>query len=131
MGAWGTGIFENDDASDWVAQLGGSRDLGLVRGALSAATSAEYLDAPTSSVALVAAEVVAALSGRTAPDMPDDLRAWVDARRAVPPAELLTLALRAVDRVTAGSELAELWQASDDPRGWQMTVEDLRARLSP
>ena len=68
MGAWGVGPFENDDASDWVYQLEGAEDLELVRGTLEAAANPQgYLEAPTCSEALAAAEVVAALSGRPTP----------------------------------------------------------------
>ena len=34
MGAWGSGSFENDDAADWIAQLGaiGPDDLDILDG---------------------------------------------------------------------------------------------------
>lgn len=78
MGAWGVGTFENDDASDWVYQLEEAGDLDLVEVTLQAAADPEaYLEAPTCCMALAAAEVVAALAGQPAPDLPEEIRTWV------------------------------------------------------
>jgi len=38
----------------------------------------EYLEAPTASCALAAAEVVAALAGRPRPALPEEVTAWVN-----------------------------------------------------
>ena len=78
MGAWGVSTFENDDASDWVYRLEAVADLGLIRTSLEAAAKPQgYLEASLCSEALAAAEVVAALSARPAPDLPENVRSWV------------------------------------------------------
>jgi len=131
MGAWGVGTFENDDAGDWVYQLEEANDLDLVRGTLLAAADPEgYLDTPTCSMALAAAEVVAALAGRSAPDLPEEVRTWVGAHRLTLPPDLLALSVRALDQVAAGSELKELWAESEESGTWVDRLQELRSRLA-
>jgi Domain of unknown function (DUF4259) len=137
MGAWGTDSFANDDALDWVAELEGAADLSIVRAALEEATSseAEYVEAPVGSVALAAAEVVAALRGRPHPDLPEGVVAWVSAAGRSPDPALVALAARAVTAVAddpARSELRELWDeaAGEDRTAWQAGVAELRQRLA-
>ncbi len=132
MGAWGVGTFDNDDAGDWVYQLEEADDAGLVQDTLLAAAEPEgYLDAPTSAVALAAAEVVAALSGQAAPDLPEEVRAWVGAHRTARTPDLRVLAVRAIDQVAADSELKDLWAESDDAGAWTDRLQELRGRLAP
>lgn len=131
MGAWGVGTFENDDAGDWVYQLEEANDLELVRSALIAAADAPgYLEAPTCAEALAAAEVVAALLDRPAPDLPDDVRSWVSAHRLSVPPDLRAVSLRAVDRVIGDSELKELWAEAEESEVWLSGVQELRGRLT-
>ncbi|HET7602086.1 MAG TPA: DUF4259 domain-containing protein [Gemmatimonadales bacterium] len=130
MGAWGVGPFENDDAGDWVWQLEEAEDLALVQGALEAAAHADgSLESPTSSEALAAAEVVAALAGHPAPDLPDEVQSWVSAHPDPVSPDLRALALAAVARVASDSELQELWAESEEGGEWSKRVEELRGRL--
>ena len=130
MGAWGSGSFENDDALDWFAELE-AEGLRAAGHALSAVEqlAPEYLEASTCSAGLAAAEVVAALRGRPASDLPDDVRAWL-AGVSDDPEALLPTARRAVELIAADSELKDLWVESADYRAWQSAVEDLQARLA-
>jgi hypothetical protein len=130
MGAWGVGTFENDDASDWVYQLEEAGDLDLVHVTLQAAADPEgYLEAPTCCVALAAAEVVAALAGQPAPDLPEEIRVWVREHRLRVPPELRTLSVKALDQVAADSELKDLWTESEERGAWVDRLQELRARL--
>ena len=130
MGAWGVGTFENDDAGDWVYRLEESEGLTLLTETLArAADPPGYLEAPTCTEALAAAEVVAALAGRAAPDLPEEVQAWVKAHRTKVSNDLKALALRAVDQVAGDSELRELWQESDEMESWSDRVQELRGRL--
>ena len=65
MGAWGLGNFDNGDALDWVVDLKEPSGLGILEKPLSAVQTKShgYLEAPECSIALAAAEVVAALCG--------------------------------------------------------------------
>ncbi len=143
MGAWGAGSFENDTASDWAADLASGGGLDMVRDTLHTAAACppgEYLESDEGAAALAAAEVVAAAKGRplTAVAMgssgPHAL-AWAKAHPAAGKAELVALALDALDRVEgAESELSELWAAElgagAGSREWFGEVEDLRNRLA-
>ena len=85
MGAWGPGIYENDDAADWGAEV---TDLGLqaVEDALDIAIEADYIEAPDGACALAAADVVARLvSGRGENSVDcEDVVAWVEANAVCP-----------------------------------------------
>ena len=131
MGAWGVGTFENDDASDWVYQLEEASDLTLVRETLGpAADPSGYLESPTCCEALAAAEVVAALAGKPAPDIPEEVRAWVVEHRTTVSPDLRALALRAIDQIAADSELKELWEESEESAAWADRLQELRGRLA-
>ncbi len=69
MGAWGYGPFENDDAMDFVGDLETATGTGHLSTILYAISDdrTEYVEAPESSVAIAAAEVVAALLGHPHP----------------------------------------------------------------
>ncbi len=69
MGAWGYGNFENDDAMDFVAGLEtatGTRHLSIILSLIEDDRN-EYVEAPISSAAIAADEVVAALRGHPHP----------------------------------------------------------------
>ncbi|ACU35545.1 DUF4259 domain-containing protein [Actinosynnema pretiosum subsp. pretiosum] len=111
MGAWGTGVFENDGALDLLAVL---RDAdpeersGVLREALEAAADeSDYLENPEAQSALAAAAVVAAARGgevvRNGAEVPE------------PDTALIALAGRALDRIVAEeSEWRELWEEADE-----------------
>ena len=130
MGAWGSGPFENDDASDWSYLLldGGGPE--VVDAALRVGT-AEELEAPDASVAVAAAAVVGAASGVVV-DLSDEVTAWLAGQDDAVRSGLRSsagAAVTALDAVLDGSELAELWdEAGDD--AWADGVRRLRAGLA-
>jgi hypothetical protein len=127
MGAWGAGNFENDDALDWLAvlQAEGLPAAGAaIQDVLTLAD--DYLEAPTCCAALAAAEVIAALRGRPAPRLPDELVEWLARVSGDPGEELTTNARNAVDAIRRSSELRELWE---DDEEWKQEVDGLHARL--
>lgn len=130
MGTWGTAAFDNDAASDWLAELEGTDDAGPVEEALrDVAENEGYVDADEAQPAVAAAEVVAAMRGRPSPDLPAEARAWA-AGQGRPEAALVELARAAVARVRRDSELKELWEEGD-PSEWEGALDDLAGRLSP
>ena len=131
MGAWGAGSFDNDDAGDWVWELEEAEDTAILEGAFSRVVDAEdYLEAPDCSVGIAAAEVVAALRQRPASELPDEVTAFVARIGAPPSPDLVSSALRALERIRTKSELQELWDESPDGRSeWQGAVAELEARL--
>lgn len=137
MGAWGAGNFDNDDAIDWADTLvSAGRDSSVVEAALRAVANVpvdQYVEAPESSCALAAAEVVAGSNGHPPssgfPDEAEGLDDWVNTYGSLLEGpQLLDLALRAVERVTADSELRELWDEAGADE-WDAAVADLRLRL--
>lgn len=131
MGAWGTGSFENDAALDWVyAFRDSSGTAQLTQTLQTALDDTDYLDLDDASAAVATAEVVAALKGVPAPDLPDEVQAWVANEPTTPDPALIDLALRAIDRVLGpDSELKEIWEESDLANRWQGGINNLKRRL--
>src|SRR2546421_12555394 len=129
MGAWGPGSFDNDDAMDWVSGLRAGSGDKVLRAALAPAASAgdSYLEAPTCSIAVAAAEAVAAVRGRPAASLPEELTGWITSKPAVQP-ELARVAMAAVDRIARSSELKDLWDESESADEWRSATGDPRLR---
>ena len=129
MGAWGTGVFDNDEALDWVWEL---EDGGItaIESALDEAIRSSDLSAPTDVEAIAAAEVVAAAIGRPLPGLSEDIVALVAHVAPSVTPEHAARARTAVERVLSASELAELWAETDDADTWRGLVENLIARLT-
>ncbi len=128
MSAWGSGSFENDDARDFVCDLH-SKVFDDLREVLArAAEQSEYLEAPDASVAVAAAEVIAALKGAPPEPLPCEIAKWVS---KVPDAstDLSELARQAVNRVRLNSELKDLWLEADGLNEWSAGLRDLEQRL--
>lgn len=130
MGAWDVGSFDNDDALDWVYELEEAADLSLFGDTLQNVIRQkdDYLEAPDCAVAISAAEVVAALSGRPAGHLPEEVSVWVKDRPA-PSAEMVLMAQAALAAVLDRSELKELWEESDSFVEWQASVREVQSRL--
>ena len=135
MGAWGTGIFDNDTACDWAYDLKDTSDLSLIESALDKVlkVGAEYLDASDAEKALAAAETVARLKGNWGirDSYTEKMDKWVEKNRLTPPQALIEKALKAIERALyKPSELLELWSESDEFTVWEESVKDLSKRLS-
>ncbi len=129
MGGWGTGSFENEDAQNFLGRLS-SVDVGDLREMLVHAADQDYLDAPESSVAVVAAEVVATAKGKPPQSTPGQIAEWVGKIEGQPSAEMSDLARRAVERVRTNSELKDLWLEAEGLNEWSAALRDLEKRLS-
>lgn len=131
MGAWSHEPFGNDDTGDWLSELEQSKDLSVVETAINAVTddAEEYLEAPQCSVALAAAEVVAALLGFPSTSLPEEAVGWTRGKSR-PSAPLVAKAKRAVSAGLEASELQELWAESEDYSQWKAGAKNLLARLN-
>jgi len=129
MGAWDVGSFDNDDAEDWAAEFEEAPSMSSVLESLERAIASRYVEAPEGSIAIAAAEVVAAIAGSPSASLPQGIAAWAASQEAEP--EHLALARKAVARVATGksSELRELWEEST-PEEWQAAIADLEERLA-
>lgn len=133
MGTWGIGSFENDDAADFMIDALQSGDLSLLGEVFdNVLTSSEYVEAPDATVAIVAAEIVAAALGRPtlAAQQEDGLADWLARIRPTIDATTAAQARDALTRILADhSELRELWEETDDFHDWQATVVELGQHL--
>lgn len=130
-GAWGEGSFDNDDALDWVNDCVRSKRATVVLIALKAATSREYVEAPTASAAIAAAEVVAAAKSRPSVKFPAEIQAWLNGQSKEEIAAFAPVAIQALDRILSpkGSELHNLWKDSKSFSVWESQVRGLIGRV--
>ncbi len=128
MGTWGPGGFENDAAADLVAEIARVDDLTAALARLPEDPT-EEIDADTAQEAIAAAECVAVLLGRAAPDAPADLVTRLGALGA-PDDALLEAAREAVSRVLGGCELTALW-AEEEAAPFNRAMTSLIDRLNP
>ena len=138
MPGWGTGSFENEHAQSFLARLN-SLEIGDLRPILArAADQEDYLEAPESSMAIAAAEVVAVLvvSARgvavedgVRPAGPRELVNWASKDESGAPPDLVYLARRAVERVRTNSELKDLWLEAEGLNEWSAALRELEGRL--
>jgi uncharacterized protein DUF4259 len=134
VGAWGVGIFEDDSALDFVAELTEAKDpLRVMNDAFSSASGAKYLEYEPGHRVLVSAAILdACLNGTRYGSDLADLDDWVQRNRGLNLASFSVPAVTAVRRVLAeGSELKELWVENEkDYPTWRACVESLAARLA-
>ena len=129
MGAWGTAAFDNDDASDWVYDLE-KRGVAAIEAALDDVEGSTDLEMPIDANAIAAGEVVAAAMGRPVDGLRQDVLHLATAVAADLTPEHASRAGAAAQRVLARSELAELWDESDEGAQWRRSVDDLVRRLT-
>lgn len=124
MGAWGLGPFDNDDAGDWIYLLEAD---GVTAIAAALDLDEGPVEEPAASEAVAAAAVVGLALGLTVESV-EEVDDWMaggdtDALASYGPAAAVAL-----DRVLAGSELAELHdEAGNDD--WRQQVAVLRDGL--
>lgn len=132
MGAWGDGLWENDDALDWVFELEEADDWGVVEAALRNAADVSpntYLDADVGTIACAAAAVVAAVDDPTI-EVPPEVSAWLGRFGGTRSDQVRLLALLALRRVLgAESELADVWLEPESEAQWRAHVEAVAASL--
>jgi hypothetical protein len=133
MGAWGADSFENDDACDWLADFCDDPNNESIVTALSTVSemdTADYLEAPECSIGIAAAEVVAAQKGTPNPNLDNNAKECVAKLEIEANLGLVSLALKALERIKTNSELKELWDESESPGEWYQAVANLEARLT-
>ncbi len=129
MGAWGTGVFDNDAALDWFDALE-RRGADAVLAALQAISEeGDAIEVDQAREALAAAEIVAAALGRPDADLPGEASDWVQAHGGGIGDELLPAATGAVTRIRERSDLRDLWEEGDSLQEWLGGVDELLGRL--
>ncbi|UWE15244.1 DUF4259 domain-containing protein [Herbaspirillum huttiense] len=128
-GAWGTEAFENDDAVDWLSACVKNPNGNSLSDAFDAALDSELVDIDIGSVAIAAAEVVAAQQGNPGRNLPSDVR--ICSERQAKGVSLVATARKVVEKVRnpKHSELAAEW-AQNNLERWQSSMDDLARRLA-
>ncbi len=133
MGAWGTGIFENDTACDWAYGLKDATDLSLIESALDAVFEEEYVESYIACEALAAMETLARLNGNgdVENSYTETVDMWVSSVHLKVSSELLDKANNALTMILgSSSELQELWAESEEFSAWQKELESLTTRMN-
>lgn len=128
MGTWNTGNFSNDVALDYISEIASMDDLNrpinsIVSGSL------DYVDADIACEALAASDLLAAMIGRPAKDLPEKTQDLLS-KFNKPSTDMLTLARTATAHILEASELVELWNG-EDSEAWKDVVGNLLQRLDP
>ena len=130
MAEWGPGIYENDDAMDWIYDLLDSGGLGRVKRALDVVLQddIEDLEAGDCRIALAAADLVAALDGDINPNLPAEAEEWltlVDKSAS----GLRAKAEEVVNEIYNSSVLRTRYKEKDQLDDWENVVRTLLKRL--
>jgi hypothetical protein len=128
LGAWGTGVFDNDDAQDWLGDLLEEKNINILKDTFQQAIEEEYIEEPYGSCANAAAEVVALILGKGQETESDELLEWVKSITRID-VELVTLARTAIRRIQEDSEIKDLWAESEESNVWSEQIENLALRL--
>lgn len=129
MGTWGYYTFDNDAAADFAETFLEQPNEAMLYEALATAAEEEgQLEASDASAALAAAEIVAAILGKPAQDLPPGLIPAI-VHLDADGEDLRELAEQAVKVVLEKSELREQRAAGDDYASWQQLQQNLLARL--
>jgi hypothetical protein len=130
MGDWGPGIYDNDDAMDWVYDLLDSGGLSRVKQALDviAQDNLTLPDIADCRIALVAADLIAALDGDSNPDLPEEAEEWISLvnRSAL---SLRPKAEEAARKVLESSELRTFMEKNGKYELWRKDIQALLKRL--
>jgi hypothetical protein len=128
VSAWGSGSFENDDASDWLYALEAD-GVDQVRAALVAIGDEGNVDAVDAARAIAAAELIAAIRDAPMAGMPEEGAVFAAAHASSMTDDDVAEAVRALGRVLSKeSELAVLWTEADDP-DWRTRTAGIVRRL--
>jgi tetratricopeptide (TPR) repeat protein len=132
LGSWDVTPFGNDEAREWLAHLmeGASSDQ-VFRALLGAAKigAKDYFQAPECERAIAAAEIVASARGKPSAVNPPELTTWLSQCHLVAGDHIADVAIKVLDRITANSELKQVWDDTDSASEWYANVEDIQRRL--
>ena len=136
MGAWSEENYGNDDAGDWVWELEKSKGLDTLLSPINAILSnTQYLESPSCSEALAAAEVIASSISGDMSKIPAEAQKWLNkkqglfGKRPIISKEHAVLAKQAVEKILENSELKELWEESEHYSNWRQVQSLLIGKL--
>lgn len=123
--------FDNDFVDDWIYNIRQATDLSVLTKAFTNVLDGHgKLMERESALGLAAAEIVAALAGHPAMDVPFAIEAYMDRMKTAPDPALIQTAIKAVERIRTGSELQQIWDEREDGGAWREALLDLTDRLA-
>lgn len=130
MSVWGVGIFENDDALDWIYDLADSGSLAQVSTALDVIIrdKDDFPELSDCRIALAAAEIIAAMHGDPSLDLPEEAEEWIG-DKILEDENLRAKAEESVTIIMKNSELKDKWEHSSSFESWQSKLQNLQKRL--
>ena len=130
MSVWGAGIFENDDALDWIYDLADSGTLSRVVSALDVIlkNKEDDLEVIDCRIGLAAAEIIAAMTGDPSAELPEEAEEWIG-EKILENEKLREKAQQVAWVILNRSELKNKWEKSSNYSQWQTTLVDLQKRL--
>ncbi len=134
MDAWDADAFGNDTATDWLAEVVETSDLGMILEAFDSVLGAgdDRVELQAGEEAIAAAELVAWLAGQPGKggDHSDAIEGWIDNNELEFTESLARKARRSIDRVfNHPSELREAWEEGEDFEDWKAELAKLKERL--
>ena len=134
MDAWDADALGNDTATDWLAEVVETTDLGMILEAFDTVLSAgdDTVELQAGEEAIAAAELVAWLAGQPGKsgDHADMIETWIDENELEFTDSLAKKARRSIDRVFNNpSELREAWEEGEDFDDWKAELAKLKERL--
>lgn len=135
MDAWDADALGNDTATDWLAEVVESSDLGMILEAFDTVLGAgdETVELQAGEEAIAAAELVAWIAGQPGKsgDHSDAIEAWMDENELEFTDSLAKKARQSIDRVFNNpSELREAWEEGEDFDDWKAELAKLKERLN-
>lgn len=132
MGAWGTGIFEDDSMLDWVADLeDAKRPLSFLSECLDI-KGIDYLEYESCASVLGASAIIDGLLNGAPADSPVSVIEWLASNKSLKVAKLVPIAIVSLEAVISEkSELNDLWSENQELYSkWKADICALRDRLA-
>jgi Domain of unknown function (DUF4259) len=129
MGTWGTGSFDNDDASIWIDDLAERPTYDFIKETFQASLENRH-DVTKNQMAIAAAEVIAIINGhapRIGEEFITNLASAIETLEQITmPGDIVILALKSIEGIEDDSELKELWGGDGE---WLAELDELKNKL--
>jgi hypothetical protein len=123
--------FDNNFVADWIYNIRQASDLSVLSKAFENVLEGygKVMERECA-LGIAAAEIVAAMAGRPAMDVPYAVDDYIERVKTVPDPALIQTAIKAVERIRTGSELQQIWDEREDGGAWREALLDLADRLA-
>ncbi len=131
MGAWGIGIFENDEANDYILDLIKSGRIDMVCDSLDTVIEgSRYPGATDSMRALAAISIVKSIITGDYSELPSHIIGWAKEKDPKVFIGLLEKIQKVISIIKERSELKDLWSTTSDYDRWQGMLDKIEIDFS-